>query len=337
MGLVECDPRRFVRNTGKALDGVNPPVVLASRWDGVLHRCLRLRAVVEYPSPVSGIIEKVALLGREFTIQTEYVDGPDARIRTLAYDGGRLVTVRETGVDPSDEADGLIDARIREHHRRITDNLHRRAAELQAAKCVSASPPTPGFPAPTRSTPVAKGRPRPAIEPGSRLEQSITTRQALGCFSLAFARPAPTTAEETETVLTAVESSIDGIMKSPVFDRLRLDEQLTFIAIRGELASWRLSDKDPARAADAWSNVERFSHHLQKINDRRELVAFDHELLTWAMSELGRGSVSDGLIDGLRALVGRDAALDRLLGHPEEMSPHGLLEVLLDLLDRTLV
>jgi hypothetical protein len=125
-------------------------------------------------------------------------------------------------------------------------------------------------------------------------------------------------------------------MKAPIFDQMRLDEQLTFIAIRGQLATWRLSGRDPAAATEAWPNIERLAYHLQKINDRSELVAFDHKLLTWATSELGRGSVSDELIDVLHDLAGRDAELDHLLANPEEMSQHGLLEVLLGLLDRTL-
>jgi hypothetical protein len=286
---------------------------------------------------VSGIIEKIALLGREFTIQTEFVAGPEARIRTLAYDGGRLVTVREARVVPDDQAEDRLRDRVREHHTRITANLYRRVAELQAAKSMVPLPAAREVPPPPPAVPAVKGRPMPTIEAGSRLEQSIATRQAVGPFSLAFARPAPDGAEECEAVLAAAEAAIDTIMKTPIFQQLRLDEQLTFIALRGQLATWRLSDQNPAVAADVWSNIEPFAYHMQRINDRAELVAFDHELLTWAMTELGRGLVSDRLIRGLHALAGRDADLDRLLAVPEETSPQALLEALMSLLDRTLV
>ena len=43
---------------------------------------------------MSGVIHKVTLLGREFTIQTELISGEETKIRTLVYDGGRLVTSR---------------------------------------------------------------------------------------------------------------------------------------------------------------------------------------------------------------------------------------------------
>jgi hypothetical protein len=285
---------------------------------------------------MSGIIEKIALLGREFTIQTEHLPGPDARIRTFAYDGGRLVSVREASVDPADVARGLVETKVREHHARITDNLYKRAAELAASKSLgSVAPARGGSPEPP-TEPVAKGRPRPAVDPGSRLAQSIATRQTIGPFSLAFACPAPAAADELTPLLEAAEGVIDDIMSAPIFQQLRLDEQLTFIALRGQLATWRLSDRDPSVAEEVWSNIERFAGHLQLISNRSELVAFDHELLTWAMSELGQGAVSDELVAGLEALAGRDGDLDHLLSHPDLMSPESLLEVLLALLDRTL-
>ena len=286
---------------------------------------------------MSGILEKIVLLGREFTIQTEYLPGPDAKIRTFAYDGGRLVSVREADVDAGDVAEGLVEARVREHHTRITQNLYKRAAELASSRGLEAEPPVRDRFAEPPPEAVARGRPRPAVEPGSRLEQSIATRQTIGPFSLSFARPAPAAAGELEPLLVAAEGAMDDIMSAPIFQQLRLDEQLTFIALRGQLATWRLSDRDPAVAEEVWSNIEPFAHHLQRISDRAELVSFDHELLTWAMSELGRGSVSDDLVAGLEALAGRDADLDHLLRHSEEMTPNGLLEVLLALLDRTLV
>jgi hypothetical protein len=283
------------------------------------------------------MIKKIVLLGREFTIQTEYLPGPDGKIRTLAFDGGRLVTNREIGLDRTEETDGFIDDRIREHHQRITDRLYERAAEMEAAKSVNPDPPVAKKPTAPPPASVAKGRPRPTVEVRSRLETSIATRQTLGTFSLTFARPAPASAEEYESLLEAADKSIDEIMNNPIYDRIRIDEQLTFIAIRSQIATWRLTGKDIAAATEIWPKIERLAHHLQKINNRSELVAFDHELLTWAMSELGRNSISAELIEGLQDLAGRDAELDHLLAHPGETSRHRLFEVLLGLLDRTLV
>ncbi len=125
-------------------------------------------------------------------------------------------------------------------------------------------------------------------------------------------------------------------MTSPAYEHLRLDEQLTMIAIRGQLATWRLAEKDLTIATEIWPSIERFAYHQQKISDRRELVAYDHQLLTWAMSQLGKGAITDELTEGLGNLAGRDAELDALLGDPAAMTQMGLLEILLRLIDQTL-
>lgn len=285
---------------------------------------------------MAGLIDKIALLGREFTVQTELIPGDDAKIRTLVYDGGRLVTSREVTLGPAAGPEELVEARVRKQHHLITDTLIKRATQLQSAKSAESARPAPPPPAePPR--PSAKAQTRPEIEPGSPLETGIAIRQTIGPFGLAFARPAPATAEEYERTLGAVEAAIDAIMNAPVYEHVRLDEQLTFIAIRGQLATWRLSGNDIAVAAEIWPSIERFAHHQQKINDRRDLVVFDHAMLTWALSQLGGGTVTAELVDGLETLRGRDAELDAFLDQPATSSTMELLEILLRLVDQTLV
>jgi hypothetical protein len=283
---------------------------------------------------MSGIIHKITLLGREFTIQTEVIPGPEGKVRTLVYDGGRLVTTREIPLEGTTKTKGQVETEATEQHRRIMDTLISRAAELQATKTGRPAPPPPRAAA---AAPVAKGMPRPEIEPDSPLEMAVAIRRIIGPFSQAFALPAPTTAEGFERALEAAEAAIDEIMKAPEYEFIRLDEQLTFIALRGQLATWRLSQRDITVATEIWPSVERFAYHLQKLNHRGDLVAFDHKLLTWAMSRLGSGTIDDELVDGLQGLAGRDAELDHLLANPDEMDQVGLLEVLLRLIDQTLV
>ena len=286
---------------------------------------------------MSGLIDKIALLGREFTIQTELIPGREVKIRTLVYDGGRLVTSREIPLGPAATTDELVEAKVRSQHKLITDTLITRATELRATKEGIAVRPAATPPSPKPTPPTPKGTPRPEIEPGSPLEIGIAIRQTIGPFGLAFAHPAPTTATGYNAVLEEVETAIDAIMKSPAYEHVRLDEQLTMIAIRGQLATWRLADKDIASATEIWPSIERFAHHQQKINDRRDLVAFDHMLLTWAMSQLGKGKITDELVEGLDGLLGRDAELDAFLQDPDASTTMDLLEILLRLIDQTLV
>ncbi len=285
---------------------------------------------------MTGAIDKIALLGREFTIQTELVPGEPPVIRTLVYDGGRLVTSRELSVDPSITTTQAIQARVRDQHQRITDTLIERAAELQSAR--TRKPPRPEAAAPPSTAPAAakKTPPRPEVEPGSRLATAIAVRQTIGPFATAFSRPAPGTAEGYTRSLEAVDAAIDAIRDAPTYDTIRLDEQLTLIALKSQLETWRLADRDLAMATEIWPTVESFAHHLQKINHRGDLVSFDHRMLTWAIGELGRGRVTDEMIDGLRGLGGRDAELDGVLRNPTGVEPLQLLEMLLRLMDQTL-
>jgi len=285
---------------------------------------------------MSGAIDKIALLGREFTVQTELVPGEPPVLRTLVYDGGRLVTSRELGLDPSIVAEAEIDARVREQHQRITDTLIQRAAELKSGKRRQAPPPKPAT-APATAPPAAKkAQTRPDVTPGSRLATAIAVRQTIGPFATAFARPAPETAEGYIRTLDAVDAAIDAIRDAPTYDAIRIDEQLTMIALKSQLETWHLADRDLAMATEIWPTVASFALHLQKINHRGDLVTFDHQMLTWAIAELGRGQVTDEMIDGLRGLGGRDAELDGVLRDPTGIEPFQLLEILLRLMDQTL-
>jgi hypothetical protein len=285
---------------------------------------------------MSGLIDKIAVLGREFTIQTEYVPGENARVRTLVYDGGRLVTSREIPAGDENDRGVNLDDAVHQQHQRITRTLLTRAKDLEEAKTTTreARAPKPE-PAPA-PPPAAKKTVRPEVEPGSRLETAIAIRQTIGPFGLAFAHPAPTTAEGYKRTLESVEAAIDAIREAPTYDAIRLDEQLTMIALKSQLETWHMADEDLAMATEIWPTVENFAYHLQKINNRSDLVSFDHEMLTWSMSELGKGSITQEMIDGLAGLGGRDAELDDFIRDPEGTETFHLLEILLRLMDQTL-
>jgi len=285
---------------------------------------------------MSGFIDKIAVLGREFTIQTEFIPGDAAKIRTLVYDGGRLVTSREIPAGGKSDSEAAVETRVRQQHHRVTENLIKRAEELSSAKKAPQAPPPPK-PAPAPAPPTgAKKRQRPLIEKGSRLETAIAIRQTIGPFGLAFAHPGPATAEGYDRLLESVDKALDAIRQAPTYDSIRLDEQLTMIALKSHIESWRMSDKDIMMSTEIWPTVESFAFHLQKINNRADLVTFDHDMLTWAMSELGKGKITQELIDGLRGLGGRSADLDHFLRDPSSIDQLGLLEILLGLMDQTL-
>lgn len=285
---------------------------------------------------MGGFIDKIVVLGREFTIQTEIVPGDRPKIRTLVYDGGRLVSSREVGVGTLGTSSTDVEAAVQLQHSRIIDTLIRRAEELGATEAPARTS-TVGTRPPDASHPsTARAAPCPRVENRSPLAEAIAVRQTIGPFSLAFAGPAPITAEAYRQTLEAVAASIDAIREAPTYSAIRLDEQLALIALRSQLDDWQEAGRDGDAAAEIWPGIARFAVHLQKINHRSDLVAFDQQLLTWAISQLGRGEITDELIVELHHLGGRDGELDRLLRDPAAATSFELLEILMRLMDRTL-
>ncbi len=181
---------------------------------------------------MSGLIDKISVLGRDFTIQTEFIDGEEAKIRTLVYDGGRMVTSREIRSGSTIDIGGETDTAVRLQHMRITENLTERAADFGAAKTSSPPPPPTSPPVAAAPRPALKKTTRPPVEPGSHLETAIAVRQTIGPFGIAFAHPAPTTAAGYEQALALVDAALDAIREAPTYDTIRLDEQLTLIALK---------------------------------------------------------------------------------------------------------
>jgi hypothetical protein len=283
---------------------------------------------------MSGLIDKISVLGSDFTIKTEFICGEEAKILTLVYDGGHMVISREIRSGSTIEIGGETDAAVRLQHMRITETLTERAADLEAAKTSSPlSSPTPP-PMAAIPQPALEKTTRPTVEPGSHLETAIAVRQTIGPFGIAFTHhPAPTTAAGFEQALESVDGALDAILKAPTYDSIRLDEQLTLIALKSKVEAWRLADKDVAIATEIWPAVTRFARHLQNVNHRRNLVGFDHEMVIWAMSELGKGKITGEMIEGLRGLGGRDAELDVFLQNPDATDVLELREILLRLMD----
>jgi hypothetical protein len=285
---------------------------------------------------VNGINENVETYGRMFHVQTEVTTGAQPMVRSTVYLDGTIVGAREVPVDPQNTSEKGIHEQMNSQHKLIIANLATRAVEYEAQA------PRPDVPeAPFRTSQRSdlsklKEIPRPELDGDPELAEAVMVRQLLGPFSLAL-RPSPY--QDPESVRTRLETAarmIDDIMAAPAFSEIRLDEQVRFFDLRERLAAWRGAGRDPESAAEILLAMVVFAGHLRRISDRRELVVFDHKLLTWALSRIGRDGVTEEALGHLKALCGRDAELDRLLAQQAPIEANRLLEVLLALLDRTL-
>jgi hypothetical protein len=285
---------------------------------------------------ITGLNQNVEVLGRTFHVQTEVTSGDDAKVRTTVFVGGRIVGARESAVDPAECSEDQVREQMNSQHGTIIDNLVKRAVELQAERQKLGMPSTPPEATTQPQKLPTKEVPLPRVDAQPRLPSSIQVRQLIGPFSLAFEPTPPSNPVVLRTCLETAARQIDEVMASEIFPGIRLDEQVRFFDLRERLAAWRGGGREPAEGAEIWAEIVVFATHLRKISDRRELVAYDHQLITWALLEVGRNGVRDEAVSHLRNLYGRDPDLDRLLDHPELAAKEALLEVLINLLDRTL-
>jgi len=286
---------------------------------------------------VDGLFEEIRILGRVFEIRTEVIIGADVVVRTTVVAGGQFVGSRESVVDAERQGGVSIRERIGAQHAQIIDNLTRRAGELEAEQRGEAAPAPVTPVADRRSLSTGKETPKPGLDPSSPLALSVRVRQLIGPFSIDLARHAPNDPRALRASLELAVKHIDDIMASPMFPRIRLDEQVRFFDLRERIATWRAGGRDPDVGSDIWDQIAVFARHLRRVSDRRELVEFDYQLLTWAIMTVGQHGVSSETLSDLTALYGRDANLDRLLEHPDEFDKESLLGILMTILDQTMV
>ncbi len=110
-------------------------------------------------------------------------------------------------------------------------------------------------------------------------------------------------------------SWIGRITASPVFPELRLDEQVRFLDLRDRFGEWRRGGLEPEASSELLWDTVAFADQLLEINQRRDLAAFDHKLLLWALAEMGGRGMTEEIMTRLESQRGRDRALDTVLDH----------------------
>ncbi len=282
----------------------------------------------------SGLNENIDILGRVLHVQTEMTQGEEPRVRTTVYDGGRIVATRETVLERSVGDDDALDS-IRRQHELIIDNMVRRSEELAARKrrMIEEGPEAPHTAAPPMQPPRTSHGLPDASDP--RVQKSLSCRRLVGPFSLALSSSAAGDPSSGD-LLEAAVSWIGRITASPVFPELRLDEQVRFLDLRDRFGEWRRGGLEPEASSELLWDTVAFADQLLEINQRRDLAAFDHKLLLWALAEIGSRGMTEEIMTRLESQRGRDRALDTVLDHPDLAEPDLLPGILMSLMDRTL-
>lgn len=258
---------------------------------------------------MSGINQDVEVLGKTLHLQTQISQTPDPCIRTEVFFGGKLVATRElllSTLSAPDDPAGL-QIQMKAHHKRILRSVMARAEHYQANQADNTESEGPTGPLPV-------GRTKKRLQE-PQVEIALRVRRLYEQFRMRLLLPKEPSKNLTDRLEHAARE-FDWIFGSPIFDRVRLDEQLRFNLLADHIKEWMESERNAVRAAQIWSEILEFVKYLGKVNDRSELAAFDRDLLRWAIRTVEEKGLSDRTLEHLGMIHGRDEELDNLLEDP---------------------
>lgn len=262
------------------------------------------------------------------------MSGDRARISTAVFIEGRVVAKREVALDPVASEDDIKD-QLNRHHTMVVDNLLSRATALSAEKQAAKKP----FRQPVRPSTLSSQR-QPATRPepgdGPKVERSLQVRRLLARFRKFIVDVrTPSTVEGFQERLRATLEVVTAIMANPVFEGVRLDEQVRFFDVKDRIPDLLEATAEVEAMSRLWAEVITFAGYLGAINQRQELVEFDRQMLNWALDALGGSGDQDEeeILEHLAWCYGLDFELDRLLDAPEGVPVSVWRERMFGLLD----
>ncbi len=284
---------------------------------------------------VTGINENVEVLGRMFHVQTELTPGENPRIRTVVFFEGKLIASQARPVESEVKDDQEIRELIKAQQAQIIDNFGTRAAALAADQ--------ENAEADVRSTTVLKPAPLagratdpPDPESDAKLVESLAVRRLFSLFQSSLPTDSEPGADELELYLKKALREIRKVTEDPAFVDVRLDEQVAFYDLKTRALAQLKGSLELDTARSVWTELVRLAAYLVRINHRRELVAFDRRLFTWALARIGGRGMSEDVLIHLRHARGRSAELDQLLDHPDDVSADQWMDIIMRLIDSTI-
>lgn len=288
---------------------------------------------------ISGLNQEVEILGRTFHFQTELTDQDGWSIRTEVFVGGKVVATRESRLKGGEEAaardEGVLRARMKEHHQQTLESFVERARRYQqrdggpAPLLGEAEPPQPAPEPPPPQPPApepplavrgpSKGLAPPSPEVQKAVAGALRVRRFFGRFRQLMG---PTTGLPSDLGdrLEVMSRAFAWMIQSSLFVEIRIDEQVRCHLLKERIDEWLASRRDPRQAAQIWSGIVTFNKYLTEINHRSDLVAYDQQMLIWALDEVQRNGMTAEVFKGLESLYGLDPRLDNLLDQPGDVS-----------------
>lgn len=264
---------------------------------------------------VTGFNQDVEVLGRTFHLQTQVFLQPQPCIRTEVFHGGKLMARRESPLDTQTSSvdETALRQMMKDQHLKILESVQNRAKRYQQRQM--------GLPEDSASdgggaeAPGVSRAPADALQTtddGAQVEIALSVRRLFERFRLRLHRSPGTIAER----LAIAADQLQEVLASPVFPKIRVDEQVRFHLLNEQLREWLNGVPDERLGQQIWSEIATFNDYLAEVNNRSELAAFDRDLLRWALRKAEDEGVNERTLEHLSMLYGRDWELDKLLDEP---------------------
>lgn len=267
---------------------------------------------------VSGFNQDVEVLGRTFHLQTQVFLQPEPCIRTEVFHGGKLMARREAAIDQTTVGvdESVLRQMMKAQHLKILESVQARAKRYQQRQQdkhdgVEAAAPAEASPDDSDGDAMSAGILQTADD-GAQVEIALGVRRLFECFRLRLERTPGGIGDRLEVAARQLKE----VLESPVFPKIRVDEQVRFHLLNEQLSDWLTGHGDEALGRRIWAEIGTFNNYLAEVNNRSELAAFDRDLLRWALRKAEDEGISARTVEHLEMLYGRDLALDRMLDEP---------------------
>lgn len=175
----------------------------------------------------------------------------------------------------------------------------------------------------------------PSASVAPELAKALDQRQFFAELSTLMGNPSGQLPGDADLQLEQACKAFGWMIESALFGAIGTEDQARCHGIVQRINGWLESVRDPVQANRIWSAVLAFKNHLAEVNHCEELVAYDQQMLSWALGKVQSRGMTDDVLERLGSLYGLLPQLNRLLEDAEEVSDetwvaqlrHGLMLV----------
>jgi hypothetical protein len=164
--------------------------------------------------------------------------------------------------------------------------------------------------------------PAPILDCSQQLSRSLRVRAGYARFCRGVLNQPEPNADTITKTLRLIGTSLAVLLGKDIYSEMRVSDRLQLRGIQFRILSWLRLPAGPrvARSGlELWKDIVAFLSMLPGISQRQELVEHDAKVIAQARAAAASGNQEwpPDVLEALRTLVGRSAAIDALLASPQ--------------------